>query len=80
MMYSMGSENYADGSEKAEPSYFFVTDSFIAIEELLESSPDLADSFEELSAEEREKLLESIALFNDALCSAFLDIVIKSEE
>ncbi len=80
MMNSMGSENDADGSEKAEPSYFFLNDSFIAIEELLESSPDLADSFEELSAQEREKLLESIALFNDALSTAFIDIITTSEE
>ncbi len=48
---------------------------FIDLENFLEEYPEAAEEFKGLSKEDKEKLLETVDLFNDAFSEAFAEVI-----
>ena len=53
---------------------------FIDLESFLEGYPEAAQEFKNLSVEDKENLLDSIDLFNDAFSEAFAEVMDSIED
>ena len=56
------------------------TYNFIDLESFFEDYPEAAQEFKDLSEEDKQKLLESIELFNEAFSEAFAEVMASIEE
>lgn len=73
-------QNFSDGSTSVDPSHFFVTSSFITLEDLLADSPELEEAFYKLSSEERVAFAECIALLGETFLAHLLKDIAQSSE
>jgi hypothetical protein len=77
--YSKPTESLGSLFDDVEGDSFVPSYSFIDLESFFEDFPEAAEEFKKLSDEKKEKLLESVDLFNDAFSKAMMEVLASIE-